>query len=92
MKCLTVQLAPKEKRIIRAALAQAKGETIETLERIEAVVQVALKEMRGDGDVQLPKDIHQTMQIITSGFHKVLSKQQRARTILEMCEILEVEP
>ena len=85
-----MQLAPKEQRIVRAALAKAKGETIETLERIEAVVQVALKEMRGDGDVQLPKDIHQSMQTITSGLHKVLSQQQRARTIREMCEVLEV--
>lgn len=86
-----MQLAPKEQRIVRAALAKAKGETIETLERIEAVVQVALKEMRGDGDVQLPQDIHQSMQTITSGFNKVLSQQQRARTIREMCKVLGVE-
>lgn len=86
-----MQLTPKEKRIITAALAQAKGETIEALERIEVVAKAALQEMRGDGDVQLPESIHQTMQTIASSLHKVLSKQQRARVIREMLEVLGVE-
>lgn len=75
-------------RRVQAMLGRIKGENIEALERIQKAIDKALSYLRESRNGEFPGPLANEMHAIHAGMGRVLSGQQRIRSIHDVCKLL----